>query len=390
MMFSDTDQVWRSHRSGDAVPPPRRVDAPSPANGGPGRRAEGAPEAQAADPHPRGADPLRRSDEFLSLIESHGLTGVWSWIFEADQHAWSPGCFNLLGVDPRTTRPSYGLLLDLVHPEDRGDMARPADLVRGEVRSTQTFRVIRPDGTMRILCARNEIKLGPDGEPRSALGTLLDVTDRERGIRAQTSLRQQTRALSRKARILWFAMRPDLSFDFEPEAADLLGCPPDSLGTNPFASAEGGARAALYRVIAQHQASRTEMHCDLVLHQFDGTPRPCRIVMIPPHEGSAAATWTGLVQIIDGLDPGSAGGEGDGRDAMLRGFHLRAARALLDWSMHDLAAASGLSLSTVRRLEADDDAQPARSQPRALSALRGAGVRFMPLGDGTVAVSRGR
>ena len=385
MMFMDAEDVWRRPtRSADAGAPAWRGE-PDAAAATVDRADEGVAKAPVADLQPARPDQLRRSDELLNLIESHGLTGAWSWIFDADQHAWSPGCFHLLGVDPRLMRPSYGLLLDLVHPDDRGDMARPSDLMRGETRSTQTFRIIRPDGTMRILCARNEIKLGPDGEPRSALGTLLDVTDRERGIRAQTSLRQQTRALSRKARILWFAMRPDLTFDFEPEAADLLGCAPESLGGNPFASAEAGARAALYRAIAQHQASRTEMYCDIVLHQPGGIPRPCRIVMIPPFDGSATAAWTGLVQIIDGLDPSRPDGDGDGRDAMLRGFHLRAARALLDWSMHDLAAASGLSLSTVRRLEGDDDAQPARSRPRALSALRGAGIRFMPLSDGTVA-----
>ncbi|WP_165361348.1 helix-turn-helix domain-containing protein [Lichenibacterium ramalinae] len=382
MTFMDWEEAWRKSRRVLPEDAPERgvepfIVRPGPTTCGPG---------QLSDPAPQ--DHLRRSDELLNLVESHGLTGAWAWIFDTDEHVWSPGCFNLLGIDPRGTRPSYALLLDRVHPDDRAGLARPTDLVRGDAPATQTFRIIRPDGTLRILCGRNDIKLGPDGAPRSALGTLLDVTERERDIKAHVSLRRQTRDLSRKARLLWFAMRHDRTFDFEADAADVLGCPPASLGSDPFACAGREAREGLYRSIADHQASGTEMQRDIVLHPLGGAPRPCRIVMIPNRDPGAVATWTGLLQVMDGVEPACPESEGEGHPAAMRGFHLRAGRALLDWSMHDLAAASGLSLSTVRRIEVDDDAQPARSRPRALSALRRAGIRFMPLRDGTVAVSR--
>lgn len=389
MTFNEPEDVWRRPiQSAQTDPPAWGGDVDPYAVRMARCRAEGALLGPATGRLPARQVPPRRSEEILSLIESHGLSGAWSWTFDADEHAWSPGCFNLLGIDPRATRPHYGLLLDLVHPEDRADMARPADLIRGETRSVQTFRVIRPDGTMRFLCARNEIKLGADGGPRSALGTLLDVTDRERSIKAQTSRCRQTLGLSRKARMLWFAMRQDSTFDFEPEAAALLGCALASLETDPFAAVEPGARATLYRAMARHRAAGTEMQCGVVLHPPGGAPRPCRIVMIPPFDGDPAATSAGLVQITDVTEP-DLPDEDAGRDDTLRGFHLRAARALLDWSMHDLAAESGLSLSTVRRLETEDDVPPGRSRPRAVSALRRGGVRFTPLGDGTVAVSRG-
>ena len=38
---------------------------------------------------------------------------------------------------------------------------------------------------------------------------------------------------------------------------------------------------------------------------------------------------------------------------MLTGAQIRAARALLAWNQADLAAATGLALSTIRRLEAE-------------------------------------
>ncbi|UHC18007.1 helix-turn-helix domain-containing protein [Methylobacterium currus] len=79
----------------------------------------------------------------------------------------------------------------------------------------------------------------------------------------------------------------------------------------------------------------------------------------------------------------------------LRGRHLRAARGLLDWSREDLARASGLPLSTVRRLEADAEAgrirsHVTRSHHGAVAALRRAGIRFVALDDGTIALAKGR
>lgn len=72
--------------------------------------------------------------------------------------------------------------------------------------------------------------------------------------------------------------------------------------------------------------------------------------------------------------------------AVLYGHHLRAGRALLDWSMSDLAKASKLSLSTVRRLEQDAESVLTRNRRAAAEALQRAGIDFLPLSNGAVAV----
>ncbi|GJD75788.1 helix-turn-helix domain-containing protein [Methylobacterium goesingense] len=73
--------------------------------------------------------------------------------------------------------------------------------------------------------------------------------------------------------------------------------------------------------------------------------------------------------------------------AAVSGPHLRGARALLGWAMSDLAAVSGLSLSTIRRLEQNVQAVGLRSRRVAVDALEGGGVRFLKLHDGTVALA---
>ena len=67
-----------------------------------------------------------------------------------------------------------------------------------------------------------------------------------------------------------------------------------------------------------------------------------------------------------------------------------AARGLLDWSMGDLAEASGLSLSTIRRLEEGSEGPAARSRHAAIEALRRAGIGFVLLDGGAIAVAKVR
>ena len=68
---------------------------------------------------------------------------------------------------------------------------------------------------------------------------------------------------------------------------------------------------------------------------------------------------------------------------MLKANQIRAARALLNWSQSELVEKSGLSLTTIRRME-DDKIGPERSSAGNVAAvtkiIEEAGVTF--LGDG--------
>jgi transcriptional regulator with XRE-family HTH domain len=57
---------------------------------------------------------------------------------------------------------------------------------------------------------------------------------------------------------------------------------------------------------------------------------------------------------------------------------IKAARSLLDWSQERLAEASGVSLPTVRRLEAADGELGGREDTagKIIAALGGAGIEF--------------
>jgi transcriptional regulator with XRE-family HTH domain len=56
---------------------------------------------------------------------------------------------------------------------------------------------------------------------------------------------------------------------------------------------------------------------------------------------------------------------------------LRAARALLAWTMEDLAARSGVSSRTIRRAEETDQAVAVRTLRRLAAAYEAAGIEFL-------------
>ena len=111
--------------------------------------------------------------------------------------------------------------------------------------------------------------------------------------------------------------------------------------------------------------------------------------MVPvPGEHRDLQGWQGLLQVLDAGEAVQQSTAAPDVDGILLGCHVRAARALLDWSMGDLAAASGLSLSTVRRFEADDPSRCLRSRSGIVSTLCRAGIEFRRLDGGRVGISR--
>lgn len=73
---------------------------------------------------------------------------------------------------------------------------------------------------------------------------------------------------------------------------------------------------------------------------------------------------------------------------MITGSQIRAARALLDIMMKDLASASGVNERTLRRYEAQDGVPPDRggNLSKVRLALEGMGVEFITPSDDALGV----
>jgi hypothetical protein len=328
------------------------------------------------------------SGEFLTITENRGLSGAWNWILSSGELTWSPGFYRLLGLVPNAARARYDLFLDLLHPEDRHLMPSMSDIRQGDVPREATVRVIRPNGTLRSLSLTMEARFSGDGRPILINGTALDVTDRERLSRVRSEDRRRRGALYLTEHITSFSVGLDLVRDFPFEVAQVHGVPFEAIAADPYLLILPDERRAFQEVAGARITERAFFQGTAHERLANGEIWHFRIMTVPVWDPDG--TYLGRCGLKypvrnSTLLPAALR---DGLEQAVTGHHLRAARALLDWSMMDLARASGLSHSTVRRLEEDREQRGSRSRLHAVQALRQAGARFVAMDDGTLAVAR--
>ncbi|WP_236960904.1 PAS domain-containing protein [Methylobacterium durans] len=287
-------------------------------------------------------------------------------------------------------RPSYDLFLSLVHPDDRVEIETTAQVMHDGILHDHTYRLIRPGGSLRILSGRGEVYLAADGRPRAAARIVLDVTGQEQLARAQAAERRRKQALFEQARVVTHTL-PSLPDAGEaPDFAVLTGFSAEAVVPDGASAAAAlDEERLLWRetLEAGFRSGNTFTSVG-TLALPDGRRERFQTTLVPMRDvDGTILEWINLVP--------PANPEGDGAteeaaefDEGIEGFHLRVARGLLDWSMTDLANASNLSFSTIRRLEESTEGLGNRSRRAAITALRAAGIRFPRVDGGAVAIAK--
>lgn len=211
-------------------------------------------------------------------------TGYYSWDAVTGERHWSPGLLTLFGIDEA---PSIAGFLELIHPDDRGrTKAETARLIVGGNQFQQTFRIVRPDGSVRHLLDRGRIERDAHGAVTRISGINIDITDitllgapaparSSRGI--ETWLRQIIEQAPATFALLDTEMRymfasSGYCSDFGLAAADLVGrCHYDVLPGNSAA-----LRGLHPRVLAGETVAAEEQRA-----RADGQPDWVRWTMSP-------------------------------------------------------------------------------------------------------------
>ncbi|MBK1638909.1 hypothetical protein CKO24_07565 [Rhodothalassium salexigens DSM 2132] len=155
------------------------------------------PEAHDITEIDRANKALERSEEHLRNAQSIARIGNWIWDIRTNDIQWSPGLYEILGL-PQTGRlPSYDVYMACVHPDDRDALEHE---VRCSVREGDTFssdhRIIRPDGTERVLYHVAKVQRDDEGRALVMEGVAQDVTEVRANERTLIEARRQAEALS--------------------------------------------------------------------------------------------------------------------------------------------------------------------------------------------------
>ena len=104
--------------------------------------------------------------------------GSWEWDFAAGSLAWSDEMYRVLGFAPQEFPATFARLFAAAHPDDRRMVTDAIDAVVRDGKGYRIdHRIVRPDGTERIVHAEAEVALAEAGKPARVLGTLHDVTE---------------------------------------------------------------------------------------------------------------------------------------------------------------------------------------------------------------------
>ncbi|SEQ16153.1 PAS domain S-box-containing protein [Pseudomonas sp. NFACC02] len=117
-------------------------------------------------------------DQLLMAAEVAQL-GIWSWTIEADDLQWNDRMFDFY-FQPLELRESglhFAHWLERIHPDDRARIEnRLRDISAGERVEDQTFRVVSPQGQIRVIQSGAHLERDSAGKPMRVTGINLDIT----------------------------------------------------------------------------------------------------------------------------------------------------------------------------------------------------------------------
>src|SRR4051812_11504255 len=124
---------------------------------------------------------LELNEAKLAEAQQIARLGSWEWEIATDRVTWSDELYRIYGVRPERFSGSYGSNLDRVHADDRARVGRVIENAVAERRPwSLDYRIVRPDGELRMIHARGEVVCDDQGRPAVVQGTCQDVTESRR------------------------------------------------------------------------------------------------------------------------------------------------------------------------------------------------------------------
>ena len=140
------------------------------------------------------------SERKLEEAQSLAHVGYWERDTDTDLITWSDETYRIFGLRPQERIFNLAQLPELVHPEDKQIVTKAvAEALRGGPRYDVEYRVVRPNGEVRLVHSQGDVMWDESGRPRRMFGTVQDITERKRAEQRLVAQHTVTQILAQAA-----------------------------------------------------------------------------------------------------------------------------------------------------------------------------------------------
>jgi PAS domain S-box-containing protein len=158
---------------------------------------------------------LVKSEARLKDAQQLAHIGYWERDLIADRITWSDETWRIFGLQPRAGTLSQADLQKMIHPDDRRIQRDALDAATKISRRYDVeYRVVRPDGEVRYVHARDDIAFDEAGRPIRIFGTMQDITERKQMENALRENERQLRLVVDTIPTMAWIVLPDGVLDF--------------------------------------------------------------------------------------------------------------------------------------------------------------------------------
>jgi PAS domain S-box-containing protein len=140
---------------------------------------------------------LRESEAKLQRAQRIAHVGWWERDYTTGHVSLSDEVCRIFGVQPLELPQWHEQWLKLIHPDDRPRAAdaAAAALLPGGPRYDVEYRVVRPDGDVRIIHSQGDVTWDKSGRPLRQFGVLQDITELRRAEQELRTSEERFRTL---------------------------------------------------------------------------------------------------------------------------------------------------------------------------------------------------
>jgi PAS domain S-box-containing protein len=154
-------------------------------------------------PRKQTEEALRRSEQSLAEAQRIAHLGNWDWNIVTNELSWSDEVYRIFGLKPREFGATYEAFLASVHLDDRDAVKKAVDESLADPQTPYSIehRVVRSDGSERIVHERGEVTFDETGKPVRMIGTVHDITELKRAEIESYRARRELQRMERVSRM---------------------------------------------------------------------------------------------------------------------------------------------------------------------------------------------